>query len=248
MPRLTATLGPLRRPVNQPPELGAVALGEVLEEGVPAPVVRGPLLPELRCAAQRSRIHAAPLVPATLPADPSDPSDPFLLLMPTRQFLSCYMNSGISWVRTAGNGGFLKGQHSVNPGPFLLCEAQPAPDSGAPGAAAAPLEAALSEALAVLPLCLGALSGLGAPPLVAGVEVLGVVPKIRLLLLAALSEESGQDIHLRPVLPCRPAYLVRCLEAFALPLEAPLHDPGEDPGSSWRSVAGSFLSCSAGGI
>src|SRR5215218_8354801 len=216
MPRLTATLGPLSRPVDQPPELGAVALGEVLEEGVPAPVVRGPLLPELRCAAQRSRIHAAPLVPATSPADPSDPSDPFLLLMPTRQFLSCYMNSGISWVRTAGNGGFLKGQHSVNPGPFLLCEAQPAPDSGAPGAAAAPL--------------VGALSGLGAPPLVAGVEVLGVVPKIRLLLLAALSEESGQDIHLRPVLPGRPAYLVRCLEAFALPLEAPLHDPGEDPG------------------
>src|SRR5215210_1391923 len=47
---------------------------------------------------------------------------------------------------------------------------------------------------------------------------------------AAVREERCEDIHLCPVGPCSLADLLRRLEAFALPCEAPVHDPRQHAG------------------
>src|SRR5215210_4807866 len=100
------------------------------------------------------------------------------------------MTFRVSWVRSAGNPEFFKGQHSLDTSLFLLCKTHAAPDMPAPGTATTPCEASLTEAAAELPLCFRPLPALIAPALITRVEVLGIVP-VFIANLATVGEEPG---------------------------------------------------------
>src|SRR5829696_5862946 len=135
----------------------------------------------------------------------------------------------VSSVRSAGNRRVLKGQCSVSAGLFLLGKADPAPHMRPSRAAAVPREAAFGEAAAEPSLRLWLLAGVPAPALVGGVEILGVIPMVSAY-IAAVGDEAGELVHLRAVLSGGLAHLLGGPQAFALPLEATSHHPGEDAG------------------
>lgn len=78
-------------------------------------------------------------------------------------------------------------------------------------------------------LRLGGLASGLAPSGIGPVKLLGVGLG-SLIEDAVLIEERRQHVHIAPILLCRVANGLRRLEALPLPVQAPTHRPGQDPG------------------